>query len=49
MPYDYITRKYELFSKYCFASGYHTLKFVLKNPHPDYVINAQTMLVYDNE
>ena len=49
MPYDYITRKYELFSKYCFASGHHTLKFVLKNPHPDYVINAQTMLVYDNE
>ena len=49
MPYDYITRKYELFSKYCFASGYHTLKFVLKNPHPDYEINAQTMLVYDNE
>lgn len=49
MPYDYITRKYELFSKYCFASGHHTLKFVLKNPHPDYEINAQTMLVYDNE
>ena len=49
MPYDYITRKYELFSKYCFASGHHTLKFVLKNPHPDYVINAQTMLIYDNE
>lgn len=49
MPYDYITRKYELFSKYCFASGHHILKFVLKNPHPDYVINAQTMLVYDNE
>ena len=49
MPYDYITRKYELFSKYCFASGHHTLKFVLNNPHPDYEINAQTMLVYDNE
>ncbi|MBR3500672.1 MAG: ADP-ribosylglycohydrolase family protein, partial [Bacteroidales bacterium] len=33
MPYDYITRKYEVFSKYCFESGKHTLRFVLLNPH----------------
>ena len=49
MPVDYVTRKYELFSRYCFGSGHHTLRFEWLNPHPDYVINAQTMLVYDNE
>ena len=49
MPYDYITRKYEVFSKYCFESGHHTLKFVLLNPHKDYEINAQSMLIYDKD
>lgn len=49
MPVDYVTRKYELFSRYCFGSGHHTLRFEWLNPHPDYVINAQTMLIYDNE
>lgn len=47
MPFDYITRKYEVFSKYCFGSGDHTLKFVLLNPHKDYVVNAQEMVIYD--
>ena len=49
MPFDYITRKYEVFSKYCFGSGHHTLKFVLLNPHKDYVINAQEMVIYDED
>ena len=49
MPYDYITRKYEVFSKYCFESGHHTLKFVLLNPHKDYEINAQEMVIYDKD
>lgn len=49
MPHDYLKRKYEVFSRYCFGSGDHTLRLVLTNPHPDYVINAQEMLVYDNE
>lgn len=49
MPHDYLKRKYEVFSRYCFDSGNHTLRLVLTNPHPDYVINAQEMLVYDNE
>lgn len=48
MPVDYIIRKYEVFSKYCFASGKHTLVLKLTNPHPDYVINAQEMVIYDN-
>ena len=47
MPYDYITRKYEVFSKYCFGSGKHCLKLKLLNPHPDYEINAQEMVIYD--
>lgn len=49
MPFDYITRKYEVFSKYCFESGHHALRLVLLNPHPDYVINAQEMVIYDKE
>ena len=49
MPFDYITRKYELFSKYCFESGRHTLRFVLLNPHKDYVISAQEMVIYDKD
>ena len=47
MPYDYITRKYEIFSKYCFESGHHTLELKLLNPHKDYEINAQEMVIYD--
>ncbi|MBQ7194907.1 MAG: ADP-ribosylglycohydrolase family protein [Bacteroidales bacterium] len=49
MPYDYITRKYEVFSRYCFGSGEHTLTLKLLNPHPDYVINAQEMVIYDED
>jgi len=47
MPFDYITRKYEIFSKYELESGRHTLELVLLNPHPDYIINAQEMVIYD--
>lgn len=47
MPYDYITRKYEIFSKYCFSSGAHKLVLRLLNPHPNFEINAQEMVVYD--
>ena len=49
MPIDYIKRKYEIFSKYCFASGEHTLTLRLNNPHPDYEIYASEMVVYDEE
>lgn len=47
MPYDYIKRKYEIFSRYCFPSGQHRLELRLLNPHPDFEINAQEMVVYD--
>ena len=49
MPTDYITRKYEIFSKYCFDSGEHTLTLRLNNPHPDYELYASEMVVYDKE
>ncbi|MBR3744980.1 MAG: ADP-ribosylglycohydrolase family protein [Bacteroidales bacterium] len=49
MPVDYITRKYEIFSKYCFPSGGHTLTLRLNNPHPDYELYASEMVVYDEE
>ena len=49
MPHNYLKRRYELFSKYCFGSGNHTLRLVLTNPHPDYVMNAQEMVIYDKE
>ncbi len=49
MPIDYIKRKYEIFSSYCFESGEHTLTLRLNNPHPDYEIYASEMVVYDKE
>ena len=49
MPVDYITRKYEIFSKYCLPSGGHTLTLRLNNPHPDYELYASEMVVYDEE
>ena len=49
MPIDYIKRKYEIFSAYCFESGEHTLTLRLDNPHPDYELYASEMVVYDKE
>lgn len=49
MPYEYLTRKYEVFSRYCFASGEHTLTMKLLNPDPDFIINAQEMVIYDED
>ena len=48
MPIDYIKRKYEIFSAYCFGSGEHTLTLRLDNPHPDYELYASEMVVYDD-
>ena len=49
MPIDYIKRKYEIFSAYCFESGEHTLTLRLDNPHPDYELYASEMVVYDEK
>ncbi len=49
MPVDYITRKYEIFSAYCFESGTHTLTLKVENPHPDYELYASEIVVYDKQ
>ena len=49
MPIDYIKRKYEIFSSYCFESGDHILTLRLNNPHPDYELYASEMVVYDEK
>ena len=49
MPIDYIKRKYEIFSSYCFESGEHILTLRLNNPDPDYEIYASEMVVYDEK
>lgn len=49
MPVDYITRKYEIFSAYCFESGAHTLTLKVENPHPDYELYASEIVVYDKQ
>ena len=49
MPVDYIKRKYEVFSKYCFESGKHSLRLVLGNPSPDFAVRAQEMVIYDRK
>jgi hypothetical protein len=47
MPYDYIKRKYDIFYTYNLAQdGRHELKIKVRNPHPDYVIEAKEMVVY---
>ena len=49
MPFDYIVRKGDVFSIYGLESGKHTLRLVLENPHRDYAINIQEMVVYDKK
>jgi hypothetical protein len=47
MPYDYIKRKYDIFSIYNLpADGTHELTIRLLNPHPNYVVEAKEMVVY---
>jgi hypothetical protein len=47
MPYDYIKRKYDIFSIYNLpVDGTHELTIRLLNPHPNYVVEAKEMVVY---
>jgi hypothetical protein len=47
MPLDYITRKYDVFYKYCLPTdGKHVLKLVRVKPDPKYVVEAKEMVVY---
>jgi len=49
LPNDYVKRKNELFFKYCFGSGHHTLKFVYENPDPAFEVYAANYVTYDAE
>jgi hypothetical protein len=47
MPYDYIKRKYDIFSIYNLpVDGAHELTVRVLNPHPNYVVEAKEMVVY---
>jgi hypothetical protein len=49
MPYDYIKRKYDVFSIYDLKTdGIHHLLIRVLNPNDDYAINAKEMVVYSS-
>lgn len=49
MPYDYITRKYDVFSRYGLTEGSHSLYLKVLNPDPNYAIEAKDMVIYTNK
>lgn len=49
MPLDYITRKYDVFSRYDIPAGTHRLTLKILNPNPDFAINATDMVIYDKK
>jgi hypothetical protein len=50
MPFDYIKRKYDIFSSYDLKTdGSHQLVIKVLNPNENYVINAKEMVVYSSK
>lgn len=49
MPFDYITRKYDIFHKYMLPSGNHKLEIKWVNQHPDFRIYFKSYVVYDDK
>jgi hypothetical protein len=49
MPFDYITRKYDIFHKYMLPSGEHKLEIKWVNQHPDFRIYFRSYVVYDDK
>lgn len=49
MPFDYITRKYDIFYKYEIPYGNHNLKIVWTNPNPDFKINLKDVVIYSDK
>ncbi len=45
-PLDFIERNHELFYAYELEQGAHVLKMVIKNPHPDVVVNINNAITY---
>jgi len=49
MPFDYITRKYDIFHRYMLPSGEHKLEIKWVNQHPDFRIYFKSYVVYDDK
>lgn len=49
MPFDYITRKYDIFHRYMLPSGEHKLEIKWVNQHPDFRIYFRSYVVYDDK
>ncbi len=46
MPYDYIVRKYDIFSKYMLPNGDHKLEIRWVNQNPDFRITMKSYVIY---
>jgi hypothetical protein len=49
MPYDYITRKYEIFSDYDLTEGTHQLTIKWLNPDERYAVQCKDLIVYSSQ
>ena len=49
LPFNYTTRKYELFWQYGLPKGHHTVKMKIKNPSADHEIRLQDVIVYSDK
>ena len=49
LPFNYTTRKYELFWQYGLPKGHHTVKMKISNPSAAYEIRLQDVIVYDDK
>ena len=45
-PLAFIKRNHELFYRYELPEGEHTLKMVIKNPHPDVIVSVNNAITY---
>ena len=48
MPYDYITRKYDIFYRYDITEGNHQLKFRWINPDRHFAIQCTDLVIYSS-
>jgi hypothetical protein len=49
LPFNYTTRKYELFWQYGLPKGHHTVKMKINNPSAAYEIRLQDVIVYSDK
>jgi hypothetical protein len=48
MPFDYITRKYDIYHKYLLEEGPHSIEIRWINPDPEFRIYFKSYVVYAN-